>query len=333
MKHIKNRSALNIDEANGKIVHIKTDPASKGGTHFYWNKSRSELICGSKVQFPVESLASASVTREACYAFPRSEIQIGDSVAYLLYAEALPIMCASVIGKKREHGKLWLYLEPTSAQCPIVGTLAPYDKSLFFIVSNNKKFNRRLATKNKVFAAYEDELEKIEFIYSAIKSKKLIEEYMTRSKSLGESIFIKCHTELFGGIYDWGGKYRNDEVVISARNFPTMHPDEVPGQMKSFCSDFASQYLSKVKNDKEKLIDALVFAHERLAWIHPFSDGNGRTIRLYLEIVARTRGFEFNLMKAISKNKRYYHYAVRSCVREGNQDRSHLRRIIAAALG
>lgn len=303
MKHINKPLAQTIDDVAGKIVHIKTDPAAKGGTHFYWNKQRSELICGKKIVFPVESLACARVTTKACYEFPRDEIQIGDSVVYLLFGKSLPIMPATVIGKKRAQNKNWLYLQATSAHCPVPNTWAPYDKSRFFIVSNNKVFNRRYATKNKVYAAYEDELEKIEFIYSIIKSGSLIRNYMTKQKSLGESVFKKCHEELFGGLYDWGGKYRNEEVVISARNFPTMHPDDVPAQMKSFCTDFANQYLSKVKNNREKLIDALVFAHERLAWIHPFSDGNGRTIRLYLEIVARTRGFNFELNKALAKTK------------------------------
>lgn len=333
MKRLKDINADHIDAVKDKIVHIKTDPIKFGGTHFYWNKSRSQLISGRKVEFPVTSLNCAKVTKEPCYKFPREEIQLGDSVIYLLFAEALPVMCATVVGSKIEQKKRWLYLEATSANCPIEITLAPYDKERFFIVSNNKNVYRKPATANKVYASFEDELEKIEFIYSAIKSKILIEEYLTKkSATLGESVFLRCHKELFGSIYKWGGAYRKEEIVISARNFPTMHPDDVPEQMRLFCQDFATKYLAHVKNDKEKLINALVFAHDRLAWIHPFQDGNGRTIRLYLEIVARTRGFNFNLSKAIAKNKRYYHYAVRAAVRATNKNSNHLRKIIAAAL-
>lgn len=333
MKRLKDINADRIDAVTGKIVHIKTDPIEFGGTHFYWNKNRSQLICGRKIQFPVPSLKCAKVTKEPCYKFPREEIQVGDSVIYLLFAKALPVMCATVVGSKIEQKKRWLYLEATSANCPIETTLAPYDKERFLIVSNNKDVYRKPATTNKVYASFEDELEKIEFIYSAIKSKILIEEYLTKKRvTLGESVFLRCHQELFGSIYKWGGSYRKEEIVISARSFPTMHPDEVPEQMMLFCQDFANKYLAHVKNDKEKLINALVFAHDRLAWIHPFEDGNGRAIRLYLEIVARTRGFNFNLSKAIAKNKRYYHYAVRAAVRTTNRDSKHLRKIIAAAL-
>ena len=333
MKHLKNNNADDIDAVTDKIVHIKTDPIAFGGTHFYWNKNRSQLISGSKVVFPVTSLKCAKVTKEPCYRFPREEIQVGDSVVYLLFAQALPVMCATVVGSKIENRKRWLFLESTFANCPINTTLAPYDKDLFFIVSNNKNVHRKPATTNKVYAAFEDELEKIEFIYSAIKSKVLIAEYLTKkSATLGESVFLKCHQELFGSIYEWGGTYRKEEIVISARNFPTMHPDDVPEQMRIFCQDFATKYLAQVKNDKAKLINALVFAHDRLAWIHPFQDGNGRSIRLYLEIVARTRGFNFNLSKAIAKNKRYYHYAVRVAVRTTNKNNSHLKKIITRAL-
>ncbi|EPJ1366264.1 Fic family protein [Vibrio fluvialis] len=329
MKHLTIPNSETIEDVQGKIVHIKSDPQIDGGTHFYWNKSKSLLICGKKVHFPVPSLSVASVSKEKCYKFPRNEVQIGDSVCYLLYGHSLPIMCATVVGMKCHNKQTYFYLEATSPHSPVACTWAPYDRARFFIVSNNHNSYRKVATKNKVYAAFEDELEKIEFIYSFIKSKELIKKYMRTMKSLGERVFIECHKELFGGIYDWGGHYRNEEIVISARNFPTMHPDEVKGAMEDFCNDFATKYLSKVRNDREKMIDALVFAHEQLAWIHPFQDGNGRTIRLYLEIVARTRGFKFNLQKAIHKNKRYYHYSVRASL---NGERKHLKSIIKKAL-
>ncbi|EHP8183994.1 Fic family protein, partial [Escherichia coli] len=80
--------------------------------------------------------------------------------------------------------------------------------------------------------------------------------------------------------------------------------------------DFTHSYLRKVGNDRNRMLDALVFAHKELAWIHPFEDGNGRAIRLYLEIVAKSRGFDFDLSLSINsaKKKRYYHFAVRKAI-------------------
>nr|WP_275114035.1 Fic family protein [Psychromonas antarctica] len=155
---------------------------------------------------------------------------------------------------------------------------------------------------------------------------------MTSKKYLGESAFLYCHLSLFKGIYSWAGQYRTHEVVVTNRNHPTMHPDDIKDAMRKFGDGFASKYLKSVKNDRRKIVEALTFAHTQLAWIHPFSDGNGRTMRLYLELVARTRGFEFNLKNAIStsKNKRYYHFAVRSAVNNGED--KHLKSILFKAI-
>lgn len=66
------------------------------------------------------------------------------------------------------------------------------------------------------------------------------------------------------------------------------------------------------------MLDALVFAHKELAWIHPFEDGNGRAMRLFLELVAKTRGYGFDLSASMSstRKKRYYHFAVWKAVQD-----------------
>ncbi|EFA5327539.1 cell filamentation protein Fic, partial [Escherichia coli] len=126
----------------------------------------------------------------------------------------------------------------------------------------------------------------------------------------------ECHEILFKGIYTWAGNYRDIEVIVTNRQFPTLHPHKVKKAMRDFCHDFTHSYLRKVGNDRNRMLDALVFAHKELAWIHPFEDGNGRAIRLYLEIVAKSRGFDFDLSLSINsaKKKRYYHFAVRKAI-------------------
>lgn len=316
-KHIKaSKDVTYLNDASllsEKIVHLKTTPNRKNITHFYWNRSRAELIVGAKIHFPVISIAHVETYRESFYDPDREEIQMGDSVVWFFGKSIQPMVCATVIGVlKRKNGNgRYLRLQPNHSESKVPETWAFYDPKRFFFISNNLAV-RKLATQNEIYAVYQDELERIEEIYGPVRSGRLLLKYLTnKNLSLGEKAFRECHRELFHGIYSWAGEYRTHELVIGARAHPLMHPVKVRKAMKDFCHDFSSRYLRLAKNRK-LMLDALVFAHKELAWIHPFEDGNGRTIRLYLELVAKTRGYEFDLTAAMSSNKkkRYYHFAV-----------------------
>jgi Fic family protein len=70
------------------------------------------------------------------------------------------------------------------------------------------------------------------------------------------------------------GAFRNFEVDVG-RHQPPHH-----GALPEFMRRFQQVYSSKDILATDQLI-ALAAAHHRLAWIHPFGDGNGRVIRLY----------------------------------------------------
>lgn len=304
-----------------KIIHLKTTPTKNGITHFYWNNKRSELIIGAKVQFPVPSIAHIEHYEESFFDNNRNEIQLGDSIIWFFGKSIQPLVCATVIGACKIKRKRYLRLQPNHSQSIVPETWAEFDINKFFFVSNNK-VERYRAPPNLIYAAFQDELDKVEEIYAPIRSRRIIINYLTnRNLMMGEKTFRECHLTLFKGIYAWAGDYRKIEIVVTDRQFPTLHPDEIEIKMKEFCQNFSNQYLRWVGNERVKMLQALVFAHTELAWIHPFQDGNGRAIRLYLELIAKTRGFEFDLNASLQSQtkKRYYHFAVRKAVQGYNK--------------
>ena len=71
------------------------------------------------------------------------------------------------------------------------------------------KIERHRAPANIIYAAYQDELNKIEEIYVPIRTRRMILLYLTNaSLSMREKTFKECHYELFKGIYSWAGQYR-----------------------------------------------------------------------------------------------------------------------------
>ncbi|MFM2477386.1 Fic family protein [Celerinatantimonas sp. MCCC 1A17872] len=334
--NFQSQNISDIEYIDSKIIHIKKTPNKSGYCNIFWNKTRGEIIIGkSKVQLPVPSIAHQHKYYKCYSDMSRNEIQVGDSVCYIFAKEIQPLICATIVGTTKHQNKPFLLLQANHPEAPVQKTWARYDKNRFILIADNHCNDidyRHLAASNLVYARYADELESIEQYYAMIRSTRYILKLLQQSNTVfGRNALSQCHHTLFDGIYSWAGQYRKEEVVVTNRNFPTMHPSDLSKAMEEFSDAFASRYLNQIRKDKTRLLQALVFAHQRLAWIHPFSDGNGRAIRLYLEAIAKTRGFTFSLSKAISTNKRkhYYHYAVRRAIKN---DTKYLRGLLSAAI-
>jgi len=74
------------------------------------------------------------------------------------------------------------------------------------------------------------------------------------------------------------GKFRNNNVTIG-RYLAPEHKD-VSGMIDQLCDWLQNEFhFGKEQSFEEAIIQAIV-THVYIAWIHPFSDGNGRTARL-----------------------------------------------------
>ncbi len=70
------------------------------------------------------------------------------------------------------------------------------------------------------------------------------------------------------------GVWRNHEVIVGG------HQPPFSGALKSFMQRFEQFYDDETLPATSQLI-AMAAGHHRLAWIHPFGDGNGRVTRLH----------------------------------------------------
>lgn len=73
------------------------------------------------------------------------------------------------------------------------------------------------------------------------------------------------------------GEFRTGEVKVGKHIAPSSK------KLNAFISRFEEQYNpdSSANRSKIKRIISIAASHHRLAWIHPFTDGNGRVIRLF----------------------------------------------------
>ena len=109
------------------------------------------------------------------------------------------------------------------------------------------------------------------------------------------------HRFLFQDVYPWAGDLR--VVDFDRSQDPYTHPDKLLAETNQLLSQLAREnYLRGL--GFEPFTERLTFYIHNLYKIHPFRDGNGRSIRAFLEQLSRAAGYEFDLGRA-PQNERH----------------------------
>lgn len=115
-----------------------------------------------------------------------------------------------------------------------------------------------------------------------------------------EEIVKKLHHLFYRGIdYDEAGEYRRVEVYITGTEYVPPPPEKVPTLMYEFVGE-----LNQQKPAVHPVLLA-AYAHRRLAEIHPFVDGNGRTARLLMNLVLVNAGYRVVSIPLIYRHSYY----------------------------
>ncbi len=106
--------------------------------------------------------------------------------------------------------------------------------------------------------------------------------------SLDIYLLLDIHKIAFEKLYDWAGKFREREVSVSSISL-TSYP-KIREEMYRLCEDINAHisYCLQLKEDlkKEEALRLLSDAHHRFVCIHPFTNGNGRMGRIFINLIA-----------------------------------------------
>lgn len=98
---------------------------------------------------------------------------------------------------------------------------------------------------------------------------------------------------------EYAGRYRTMGVRISGANFTPSNMLKVPDLMDELLLGFNAQIASF-----HPMVLATLF-HHKFVWIHPFSDGNGRTIRLMYNLFLMSMGYPPAIILTADRKKYY----------------------------
>jgi Fic family protein len=151
----------------------------------------------------------------------------------------------------------------------------------------NKDFSNDPATANK---------QKLALAHMA--AERQVEQHLDAHRAAGQpltgtqlyspELLCYLHAQLFAGdgsmdrAMQEAGVLRTQEVQVGQHIAPTAH------SLPQFLARWQSYYGSVRRGEASVL--AIAAAHQRLGWIHPFTDGNGRVMRLHTHVLLQAQG-------------------------------------------
>jgi len=130
------------------------------------------------------------------------------------------------------------------------------------------------------------------FVESGAVTKRLQQLDENPLKIKGIDSLFEIHKHLFQDIYAWAGKKRKVEISKDGKQFfPTTHFDNALRYIDQLIADF-----KKIpKDDKRQLAEKLAEILDNVNYLHPFREGNGRSQREFLRLLALEKGLTLNL--------------------------------------
>lgn len=103
---------------------------------------------------------------------------------------------------------------------------------------------------------------------------------------------MKLHHYLFQDVYTFAGKVRDVQLIKGDTRFCQMQ----------FIYPMCEKLFREMKNEPEwSTIDEaakrLAYYKTELNMIHPFREGNGRTIRIFIRTYAKSKGYDWDFAK------------------------------------
>lgn len=142
--------------------------------------------------------------------------------------------------------------------------------------------------KNKLGITDRKTLEDTETVLLSDTYKHFFEKLEKEEIDFNLDLIFKIHKFFLATLYSWAGKART--VEISKDRILFAPSSQIKKSLKIF-EKLLQKNLPTEKNSKKEIAEKLAIMHCEFNAIHPFREGNGRTIRLFLDLMAVKLGF------------------------------------------
>ena len=155
-------------------------------------------------------------------------------------------------------------------------------QSIYCYPDSNVLKNKLNIRDNKLLKTAEEEI-------TLIKQMELLKNPIKGNFS--KAHLMNIHKFIFEDIYPFAGKIRREQ--ISKANTMFYPPNLIDRELDKLFAKIKEKNMLK-ETDEEKIFDNLAYVMAELNIIHPFREGNGRSIREFIRLMAKRMGYDLN---------------------------------------
>ena len=155
-------------------------------------------------------------------------------------------------------------------------------QSIYCYPDSNVLKNKLNIRDNKLLKTAEEEI-------TLIKQMELLKNPIKGNFS--KAHLMNIHKFIFEDIYPFAGKIRREK--ISKADTMLYPPNLIDRELDKVFAKIKEKNMLK-ETDEEKVFDNLAYVMAELNIIHPFREGNGRSIREFIRLMAKRMGYDLN---------------------------------------
>ena len=155
-------------------------------------------------------------------------------------------------------------------------------QSIYCYPDSNVLKNKLNIRDNKLLKTAEEEI-------TLIKQMELLKNPIKGNFS--KAHLMNINKFIFEDIYPFAGKIRREQISKADTMF--YPPNLIDRELDKVFAKIKEKNMLK-ETDREKVFDNLAYIMAELNIIHPFREGNGRTIREFIRLMAKRMGYGLN---------------------------------------
>ena len=155
-------------------------------------------------------------------------------------------------------------------------------QSIYCYPDSNVLKNKLNIRDNKILKTAEEEI-------TLIKQMELLKNPINGNFS--KAHLMNIHKFIFEDIYSFAGKVRKEQISKADTMF--YPPNLIDRELDKVFTKIKEKNMLK-ETDEEKVFDNLAYVMAELNVIHPFREGNGRSIREFIRLMAKRMGYDLN---------------------------------------
>ena len=155
-------------------------------------------------------------------------------------------------------------------------------QSIYCYPDSNVLKNKLNISDNKLLKTAEEEI-------TLIKQMELLKNPIKGNFS--KAHLMNIHKFIFEDIYSFAGKIRREQISKADTMF--YPPNLIDRELDKVFTKIKEKNMLR-ETDEEKVFDNLAYVMAELNIIHPFREGNGRSIREFIRLMAKRMGYDLN---------------------------------------